>query len=102
MHGQRNVKLVDGINNTWCGWQYVYIILFCFILYIICVVVVYVYYICSVLSSLLTCSISNCKSLAETGLMEWICVYVCMYVSIFNMMYNKGTNCTEKVLAPLN
>ena len=41
-----------------------------FILYIICVVVVYVYYICPVLSSLLTSSISNCKSLAETGLME--------------------------------
>ena len=32
--------------------------------------ILYVYYICSVLSSLLTCSISNCKSLAETGLME--------------------------------
>ena len=55
---------------------------FVFILYITCVVVVYVYYICSVLSSLLTCSISNCKLLAETGLMERICVYVCMYVCI--------------------
>ena len=43
---------------------------FGFYLYIFCVVVVYVYYMCSVLSSFLTCSISNCKSLAETGLME--------------------------------
>jgi hypothetical protein len=25
-----------------------------------------------------------------------------MYLSIFNMMYHKGTNSTEKILAPLN
>ena len=49
------------------------------ILYITCVVVVYVYYMLCVV--LLTCSISNCILLAETGLMEWICVYVyvCLY-----------------------
>ena len=41
---------------------------FCFILYITCVVAVYVYYMLCVV--LLTCSISNCILLAETGLME--------------------------------